>query len=366
MGMLTRRRWFSTAGAFALAVAGIVGGAGGDQLAGAATTCDVFDGGTLTTPTAVSLDPVPIAAPGTLAPSGWVAVTVRATDASGNCVSGGTIHLSFTGPGAVYPSQAARCQYGLTSLSSTWAECFTDSAGTVPLVYVAASPLPNGGVSILKATAFISAVAPPSTTYTYGSITVSPIAIKPVEGTPFSGVVASVRGSKISNLGSFSSTIDWRDGGTSQGTLVPVPDGTYQVVGTHLYTEAAGGDGYKTTVTVSSLSGPSAVGTGLALVADAPLTAVRTSLSGKARRTISGVVATFSDGNIYATADQFTASIAWGDGTSSSGSISTASGGFAVQGTHRYSKRGTYAVTVTIHDRDGATAIANGTASIRP
>ena len=295
------------------------------------------------------------------------APAVRATDASGNCVSGGTIHLSFTGPGAVYPSQAARCQYGLTSLSSTWAECFTDSAGTVPLVYVAASPLPNGGVSILKATAFISAVAPPSTTYTYGSITVSPIAIKPVEGTPFSGVVASVRGSKISNLGSFSSTIDWRDGGTSQGTLVPVladdnPTGWFE----HLYTEAAGGDGYKTTVTVSSLSGPSAVGTGLALVADARLTAVRTSLSGKARRTISGVVATFSDGNIYATADQFTASIAWGDGTSSSGSISTASGGFAVQGTHRYSKRGTYAVTVTIHDRDGATAIANGTASIRP
>lgn len=56
-----------------------------------------------------------------------------------------------------------------------------------------------------------------------------------------------------------------------------------------------------------------------------------------------GGVASFVDGTPTAAATNFTATIHWGDGTTSSGTISGSTGGpFTVKGTHTYSAAGTY------------------------
>ncbi|HVA59499.1 MAG TPA: choice-of-anchor Q domain-containing protein [Mycobacteriales bacterium] len=67
----------------------------------------------------------------------------------------------------------------------------------------------------------------------------------------------------------------------------------------------------------------------------------------------SGAVATFtdSDGN---SGDTYTASIAWGDGSSSAGTVS----GGRVTGSHSYAQPGGYTVTTTITDSDGSSITA--------
>ncbi len=80
-----------------------------------------------------------------------------------------------------------------------------------------------------------------------------------------------------------------------------------------------------------------------------------------------GTVATFYDGNASGTAADYSASIDWGDGNTSAGTISGPTGGpFTVTGTHTYIEEGTYAVKVTITEvgDPSNTATANSTANV--
>ena len=75
-----------------------------------------------------------------------------------------------------------------------------------------------------------------------------------------------------------------------------------------------------------------------------------------------GTVATFTDANPNATASDFTATINWGDGTTTTGTVVAQNGGgFAVDGTHTYADEGKYTVDVTINDVGGSTASATST-----
>src|SRR5713226_5364804 len=65
-----------------------------------------------------------------------------------------------------------------------------------------------------------------------------------------------------------------------------------------------------------------------------------------------GVVATFTDTDADATVNNFTTSIAWGDGTTSAGTVQTTDTGFQVTGSHTYADEGAPSVTVTINDID--------------
>src|SRR5262249_38635319 len=79
----------------------------------------------------------------------------------------------------------------------------------------------------------------------------------------------------------------------------------------------------------------------------------------------SGVVANFTDGNPSAGARDFSATISWGDGTTSTGTISANNfGGFDVTGSHAYTIEGDLALSVTITDIGGSTATANGMAAV--
>jgi hypothetical protein len=78
------------------------------------------------------------------------------------------------------------------------------------------------------------------------------------------------------------------------------------------------------------------------------------------------LVATFIDYDSSKTASSFTATINWGDGTSTSSGVVSANGssGFNVNGTHTYAKEGTYAVSVQIADTLGNFASASSTATV--
>jgi hypothetical protein len=64
-------------------------------------------------------------------------------------------------------------------------------------------------------------------------------------------------------------------------------------------------------------------------------------------------VATFTDAGGSLPADDFTATIDWGDGTTSAGSISLASGTYTVSGSHEYLDEGHYTVEVGIKQTAG-------------
>jgi hypothetical protein len=91
-------------------------------------------------------------------------------------------------------------------------------------------------------------------------------------------------------------------------------------------------------------------------ITDAPLTAGGRNIAVTGAKNFSGVVATFTDGNLFAVAGDFTAIIAWDDGTASFGTVS-GTGPFTVSGSHRFGGfQNVHVVTVTVYDRGGGTA----------
>ena len=118
-------------------------------------------------------------------------------------------------------------------------------------------------------------------------------------------------------------------------------------------------------MTIKDIGGASASTTSTATVADASLTAAAVSVTGTEGLPIaSAAVATFTDANPNATASDFTATINWGDGASTTGAVVAQNGGFAVDGTHTYADEGKYTVTTSIKDVGGSTASTSGTASV--
>ena len=73
----------------------------------------------------------------------------------------------------------------------------------------------------------------------------------------------------------------------------------------------------------------------------------------------------FSDANPGATVADFTATIQWGDGSSSTGVVSGPTGGpFTVSGSHTYVEEGSYTISVTVTDDGGSTVALSGSAAI--
>jgi hypothetical protein len=65
----------------------------------------------------------------------------------------------------------------------------------------------------------------------------------------------------------------------------------------------------------------------------------------------SGKVASFTDTNSSSTASEFSASIKWGDGVTTTGTVAgSQSTGYTVSGTHTYSEENSYTMTISITD----------------
>jgi hypothetical protein len=183
-------------------------------------------------------------------------------------------------------------------------------------------------------------------------------------GASFTTVVASFTDTLATAVASdLTATIDWGDATTSAGT-VSGGGGTFQVSGTHTYASAGS---FPVQVTLSddapgtataSVTSTAQVAAGLAVVASNFTIPESTPFNGQ--------VATFSDTDTTKTAASFTASIVWGDGTTSAGTITGSSGVFSVTGQHTYADEGSFTFTVTVTETGagGATASGMGTATV--
>jgi hypothetical protein len=163
----------------------------------------------------------------------------------------------------------------------------------------------------------------------------------------------------------FTATIKWGDGTSSAGTIGGV-NGSFTVSGGHTYADE-GSFALSTTVTrTADNTTITPIGTVAAAEADV-LTPHAASITGTAGQALSNVtVATFSDSDTSNVASDVTASIKWGDGTTSAGTVSGSKGTFTVTGSHTYAAAGTDAVAVTLTDDTPgtATATANSSAQI--
>jgi hypothetical protein len=101
------------------------------------------------------------------------------------------------------------------------------------------------------------------------------------------------------------------------------------------------------------------------LLSDYPLTASGINIAPVEGASFSGAVASFTDADPTPNIGDFSATIAWGDGATSTATIAAnGSGGFNVNGSHAYGSEGSYATSVTINDAGGSTATATAAATV--
>src|SRR5207302_1202078 len=135
--------------------------------------------------------------------------------------------------------------------------------------------------------------------------------------------------------------------------------GGFDVSGTNTYAEEGP---HAVSVSIAD-HGASDTAHSTANVADAGLTASAKTVTPTEGASFSGVVASFTDADPAGTATDYSATISWGDGHSSSGTIPANGSGFDVSGSNTYAEEGSNAVTVGITDH-GASDTAHSTANV--
>jgi hypothetical protein len=182
------------------------------------------------------------------------------------------------------------------------------------------------------------------------------------QGESFDGTVAAFT-DNASNASSqtYTASINWGDGGSSTtGTVTSDGNGGWIVTGN--YTYAAAGN-YAAVVTVTASDDRSSADSNFVDVTS--LTATGDTISPTQAEIFNGTVATFTDANTGTTAADYSASIDWGDGNTSTGVVSSnGSDGFIVTGSSTFANSGTFNPVVTITDPSGATASATVTANV--
>jgi hypothetical protein len=227
----------------------------------------------------------------------------------------------------------------------------------------------------------------------HGSVTVSPpimlssTLFSEIAGTPFSNQEVGYFTSPLASNTQFTSKITWYVSGSTSystaGTVESTGNGSYQVLGgfTYPYSNYT----FTFTVSVSAPGIPAVSATGKAYSEDAPILQVGTTdLSGETtttfKNTVLGTFSHYEDQSSGAanSASLYKATIYWGDGSSSPGTIAAVAGktGTNAEFTvsypnpssgplHTYGFAGSYTLSVDVSDNLGGTGQLNGTASIQ-
>jgi uncharacterized repeat protein (TIGR01451 family) len=192
------------------------------------------------------------------------------------------------------------------------------------------------------------------------SLSMSSDAVTVQEGTQFSGAVATlVDPGSTDPPSAYTATIDWGDGTTTAGTITAGSPGEYVISGTHTYGDELSGSVSVTAYETSDPSFSLEVGGGLTVTEGDVLTPTPITISPTEGASFSGVVGTFADSLTTTPASDFTATIDWGDGTTTAGTItSVGAGSFQVSGDHTYAEEGKYTVTAKLSDDAPGTATA--------
>jgi hypothetical protein len=193
-------------------------------------------------------------------------------------------------------------------------------------------------------------------------ITPTGVSITGVEGTAFTGTVATFTDPDITlTAGSFTASINWGDGtGATTGTVTG-SNGSYTINGGHTYADESAPYAIVVTITQTALPTNHATASSTAAIADAALHAgALTVPSPVAVNAPTSISFAFTDDNHGAPSSDFTATIDWGDGTTSTGTVTGSGGSYLVQASHPYTSIGTFAIKVTVVDRGGSTISATG------
>ncbi len=188
-----------------------------------------------------------------------------------------------------------------------------------------------------------------------------------MQGQTFTGTVARFFDSDTTvNAASFTGIIHWGDGQASPATITSNSSGGFDVSGSNTFAQ-----GGKLPISVDIQQFDSA-GDDIELHNFAnvtalpvlPLTAKGTTVNATAGTSITAVVSKFTSVTGAATQD-FTASINWGDGSTTAGTIVAAGKAFEVTGAHTYASAGSDVITVTLTNAGGATFTATSKAKIK-
>lgn len=177
-----------------------------------------------------------------------------------------------------------------------------------------------------------------------------------------SQVVATFTDQANLPLADYSADINWGDGTNSAGTVTfDANSGVYSVSGNHTYAED-GSD--QIAVTVHRTGAPDVTLNGTATVVEPPLVQLFPPVVapvGHEGSPITVDVGFFTHGNNTEPVSGFSATINWGDGTTSVGQVEGGNGSsYVVSGTHTYQDEGTFTVSGTVTDTSGGVSMNLG------
>jgi cyclophilin family peptidyl-prolyl cis-trans isomerase len=202
------------------------------------------------------------------------------------------------------------------------------------------------------------------------ALTATPLNTSGSEGAALNnvGVATFTSANTGAQASDFTASINWGDGHVSTGTVTAASGSGFLVSGTNTYKEAGK---FTVAVSIQGPNGATAMASGTATINDAALTAQGTAVTASTGVALNNIsVATFTDADPMAQAGDFAASIDWGDGQSSSGTVTGSGGTFSVNGSHTYSTAGNFTIRTTINDINtagdvpGSTATATSTATV--
>jgi hypothetical protein len=198
-------------------------------------------------------------------------------------------------------------------------------------------------------------------------LTASGTARRATRGSAFTSVVATFTDADPNGSpGDYTASITWGDGHTSAGAILADGHGGFVVVGTNTYGQTGS---FSVTVNIGDQDGATTQASDTINVGagpDASLTATGIPITATAAVPFTGPVAHFTDADPTGTASDFLATIMWGDGQTSLGTVTASGGGFDITGTNTYAAATTYTLQVVITDSGGATATVQPTATVLP
>lgn len=191
-------------------------------------------------------------------------------------------------------------------------------------------------------------------------VSTSSLAVGGYEGRVTSPTVATFTAGAAAIASDFTATINWGDGSsTSTGTVTETSSGHFSVTGSHMYDEE-NYKGFTVTTTITQKGGPNKTVTDTAIIDDSPLdTGAGLTLTGKVNTTYTNLLlGSFRDQDSSNTNGYvYVSTINWGDGTATStgkqvfkSSTYNVGSYWSLEGTHEYTKKGTYTISVSVYD----------------
>ena len=175
----------------------------------------------------------------------------------------------------------------------------------------------------------------------------------------------------------YAAAINWGDGQFSSGTVVPFKTAVqlggagveFTVEASHTYTKTGT---FTVAASINDAEGSAVTETSTVIVTNSSLQQITAApINAVEGIPFTGTVASFTDPNPADTANQFTASITWGNGDSTAGTVSASGSAFVVTAVdpvsgkgYAYPEEGNYNVTIAVMGPAGASFTAFTTATV--